>query len=177
MGDHTVVDRPVRGWYCLWAVRYGSISGFAKDPSGAVVPKAKVTIRNEGTREERTTSTNESGYYVVTTLPPALYTVEIDAAGFKKFTTPHAKLDANSTLAVDANLVVGAATESVEVTAQATVLQTESAAVQNEVTGQQCQHAGIEWPQSALHGAASAGHAQRLDHGRFQFRGGRRQAV
>jgi len=118
---------------------YGSISGFSKDPSGAVVPKAKVTIRNEGTREERTTSTNDSGYYVVTNLPPSLYTVEIEATGFKKFTTEHAKLEANSTLAVDANLVVGAETESIQVAAEATVLHTESAAVQNEVTGQQIQ--------------------------------------
>src|SRR5215475_11052469 len=98
---------------------YGSISGFAKDPSGAVVPRAKVTVRNEGTREERTTSTNESGYYVVTNLPPSLYTVSVEASGFKKFTTEHNKLDPNSTLAVNAELAVGSATESVDVTASA----------------------------------------------------------
>ncbi len=156
---------------------YGSISGFAKDQSGAVVPKAKVTIRNEGTREERTTSTNDSGYYVVTNLAPSLYTVEVEASGFKKFATPHAKLDANSTLAVDANLVVGAATESIEVAAQATVLQTESGAVQNEVTGQQIQDQELNGRNPALHGAVSAGDAERLDPGRFQFRGGRGPAV
>jgi hypothetical protein len=118
---------------------YGSISGFAKDPSGAVVPHAKVTVRNEGTREERTTTTNDSGYYVVTNLPPSLYTVAVEAAGFKKVTAEHNKLDPNSTLAVNADLAVGSATESVEVTASMSVLQTESGAVQNEVTGTQIQ--------------------------------------
>jgi len=118
---------------------YGSISGFAKDPSGAVIPKAKVTIKNEATDQERTTVTNDAGYYVVTNLSPGLYTVTIDAPGFKQFTTPHNKLDASSTLAIDGNLTVGNNTESVEVTATAAVLQTESGAVQKEVTGTQVQ--------------------------------------
>jgi len=41
----------------------GSITGFVKDPSGAVVPAAKVAIRNEATGVERQTTTNETGYY------------------------------------------------------------------------------------------------------------------
>jgi hypothetical protein len=118
---------------------YGSISGFAKDPSGAVVPKAKVTVRNEATHQDWTAITNDSGYYTVTNIPPSLYTVTVDAAGFKKFVSEHNKLDPNSTLAVDAALTVGSATETVQVTAQAAVLQTESGAVQNEVTGTQIQ--------------------------------------
>jgi hypothetical protein len=118
---------------------YGSISGFAKDPSGAVVPKAKITITNEGTREERAASTNESGYYVVTNLAPSYYTVTAEASGFKKFVTEHNKLEPNSTLAVDATLSVGAATETVQVTATVEQLHTETGAVQNEVTGTQIQ--------------------------------------
>jgi len=115
----------------------GSISGFAKDPSGASVPKAKVSLRNEGTGEEHVITTNDSGYYTVTNIPPSLYTVTVEAAGFKKFTSTHNKLDPNTALLLDAALAVGAATESVEVTATATVLQTESSAVQDEVTGKQ----------------------------------------
>jgi hypothetical protein len=118
---------------------YGSISGFAKDASGGVVPGAKVTVRNEGTQEERSTVTNESGYYVVTNLPPSLYSVTVELAGFKKFKTEHNKLDPNSTLAVNAGLTVGSATESIDVTASAAVLQTETGAVQNEITGTQIQ--------------------------------------
>ncbi len=115
----------------------GSIGGFVRDPSGAVVPKAKVVVKNEGTREEHSTSTNDSGYYTVTNLPPSLYTVTVEGAGFKKFESTHNKLDPNSALSLDASLTVGAATETVEVSATAAVLQTESAAVEDQVTGQQ----------------------------------------
>ncbi len=118
---------------------YGSIVGFVKDPSGAVVPQAKITLKNEGTGIERPTTTNDSGYYAVTNLAPGFYSVTAEAAGFKKFTSDHNKLDPNSTLSLDASLVVGNATETVEVTAAAVALQTDSAAVQSQVGGTQVQ--------------------------------------
>src|SRR3954465_3714847 len=65
----------------------GSISGFVKDPSGAVVPKAQVTVKNEATGVDRVVSTNESGLYTVTNIPAGLYTITAEAPGFKKFTT------------------------------------------------------------------------------------------
>lgn len=117
----------------------GSIVGFAKDPSGAVIPKAKVIVTSEGTGEARSTETNESGYYVVTNLPPGVYTVTAEAQGFKKFVSGQNRLQPNSTLSVDVSLTLGKTTETVEVTGAAAALQTESAAVQNEVTGTQVQ--------------------------------------
>jgi hypothetical protein len=127
---------------CLGALAYaqldfGSITGFAKDPSGAFVPKVKVTIKNEATGQEQTTATNDSGYFVVTNLAPGSYTVTGELQGFKKFLSEHNQLQPNSTLSVDVGLTVGSATESVEVTAEAATLQTESATVQSEVTGHQ----------------------------------------
>ena len=115
----------------------GSIGGFVRDPSGGVVPKAKVTVKNEATGEVHQVVTNESGYYTVTNLPPSLYTVSVEATGFKRFDSTHNKLDPNSAFALDATLTVGATTETVEVSATAQVLQTDSASVQDEVTGQQ----------------------------------------
>src|ERR1035437_6491925 len=115
----------------------GSISGFVKDPSGAVVPKAQVSVKNEDTGTERRTSTNDSGFYVITNIPPALYTVSAEAAGFKKFESSRNKLDPSGALAVDMTLVVGAATETVEVSATTQVLQTESATRGALVTRQQ----------------------------------------
>src|SRR5208282_3354296 len=112
----------------------GSITGFVRDPSGATVPRAKVVIRNEGTREERTIMSNESGYYVVANLAPGFYTVAAEATGFKKLDSLHNKLDANSTLSVDVMLQIGATTESVQVTASGLALQTESAGVEKLVT-------------------------------------------
>ncbi|HLJ15147.1 MAG TPA: carboxypeptidase regulatory-like domain-containing protein [Bryobacteraceae bacterium] len=116
---------------------YGSIVGFVKDPSGSVVPKAKVTVKNEATGVENQTNANESGYYVVPNIPPGIYTLTVESAGFKKFESAHNKLDPNSTLSADAILAVGTATETVEVVASATPLQTESAAVQKLVTRSQ----------------------------------------
>jgi hypothetical protein len=116
---------------------FGSISGFAKDPSGAVIPKAKVVVRNEGTGELHSIATNETGYYTVTNLPPGFYTITIEAPGFKKFSSTKNKLDPNTALSLDAALTVGAASEVVEVVSTATVLQTDSSAVQSEVSGKQ----------------------------------------
>src|SRR5579884_3155247 len=114
----------------------GSISGFVKDPTGAVIPNAKVTVRNP-TGLERTATTNESGFYTITNIPPAEYSITVDAPGFKKYESSNNKLDPSGSLAVDATLTVGTATETVEVSATATQLQTESATVQKNVTRQQ----------------------------------------
>src|SRR5664279_933992 len=114
----------------------GSISGFVKDPSGAVVAKAKVTVRNESGLERQGT-TNDSGYYTVTNIPPGMYTIRVEVAGFKKYESSANKLDASGALSADVTLTVGSATETVEVSATAQVLQTESAAVQKNVTREQ----------------------------------------
>src|ERR1700733_12827263 len=57
----------------------GTIVGFAKDQSGAVVPNATVTIRNEGTGELHTVTTDEAGHYAAPSLPPATYTMTAEA--------------------------------------------------------------------------------------------------
>ena len=114
----------------------GSIQGFVKDPSGSSVPNAKVTVRNQA-GVERTTSSTEAGYFTITAIPSGLYTVIVEAAGFKKFDSVNNKLDSNTSLSVNATLVVGAATETVEVTASSATVQTESATVQRLVTRDQ----------------------------------------
>jgi len=116
---------------------YGSITGFVKDPSGAVIAGAKVTIKNEGTGEERVIAANEAGYYVMPNLQPGYYMVTAESRGFKKFSSSHNKLNPNTALSVDAALVIGNVTETVEVSAMNEALQTESGSVQNEVTGRQ----------------------------------------
>jgi hypothetical protein len=115
----------------------GSIGGYVKDPSGQIVPKATVTIKNEGTNEVHTIITNDSGYYVVPNLPPGVYTMTAESAGFKRFESKSNKLDSNTSLSLDASLTVGNVTDTVEVSATAEVLQTESSAVQTEVNGKQ----------------------------------------
>src|SRR6266852_3574297 len=114
----------------------GTISGFIKDPSGATVPNAKVTVRNN-TAVERQVVTNESGYYTITNLPPGLYALSAEAPGFQKFQSTDNKLDPSGHLSIDVTVSVGAASQTVEVTASTATLQTESSAVQGLVTRQQ----------------------------------------
>ena len=114
----------------------GSIQGVVKDPSTASVPNATVTVKNE-TGLERQTKTNDAGFFAITNIPPGTYNLAVEAAGFKKFESSNNKLDPSSTLGVDVSLSVGAATETVEVSASAAQLQTESASVQKLVTRDQ----------------------------------------
>jgi hypothetical protein len=115
----------------------GSIGGYVKDPTGRVIPKASVTVKNEGTNVVQTLTTNDAGYYVAPNLQPGNYTVIAEAPGFKRFESRQNKLDSNSALSLDANLTVGNVSDTVEVAASAEVLQTDSSAVQTEVTGKQ----------------------------------------
>jgi predicted heme/steroid binding protein len=114
----------------------GRISGFIKDPSGATVANAKITVRNNS-GVERQTTTNESGYYVITNVPPGLYTMTAEAAGFQKYETRDNKLDPSADLVIDATLTVGSSNQTVEVSSSAVTLQTESATVEKLVTREQ----------------------------------------
>src|SRR6266446_4677074 len=114
----------------------GTISGFVKDPSGATIANTKVTIRNNRGVDRAATS-NDSGYYVITNVPPGLYTVLVEASGFRRYESRDNKLDPSANLAIDVVLTVGSATETVEVSASAVQLQTESASVQQLATREQ----------------------------------------
>src|SRR5215813_8457873 len=84
----------------------GRISGFITDPSGAAVPNAKVIVQNQsGVQREATT--NESGYYVISNVPPGFYTMTAEAPGFQKYVANDNKLDSASNLVINATLVVG----------------------------------------------------------------------
>src|SRR6202521_799005 len=114
----------------------GRISGFIKDPSGATIANAKVTVQNKS-GVERQTTTNESGYYVITNVPPGFYSMVAEAAGFQRYETTNNKLDPSADLVIDVALTVGSASQTVEVSASAVQLQTESAAVQKLITREQ----------------------------------------
>jgi len=114
----------------------GRVSGFIKDPTGATIPNAKVKIENKS-GVQRETTTSESGYYIITNVPPGFYTMTVEAPGFRAYQTANNKLDPSANLVIDATLVVGAVTERIEVPATAATLQTESASVQKLVTREQ----------------------------------------
>ena len=115
----------------------GTIGGFVRDQSGAVVPGATIVLTNEATGETHQATADSQGHYTVTNLTAGSYTLSAQVKGFKKYVSNNNTLGANTSLSLDAPLTIGAMSEEVTVSATAEVLQTESAAVQAEITGKQ----------------------------------------
>ena len=106
----------------------GQISGQVVDPAGAAVVGATVVLRNQLTGEARTATTLNSGEFVFVGVLPGEYAVSIRAAGFKRFEKHDLKLSAAERLSAgNLRLELGAVSQSVSVTAEATPVQTESA--------------------------------------------------
>ena len=114
----------------------GTISGFVKDPSGASIPGAVVTIKNQA-GIERQAATNDSGFYVITNIPPGFYSMSTDAPGFQRYESTNNKLDPSGRLAIDATLTLGITTETIVVEGTTAAVQTESATVQKLITREQ----------------------------------------
>ena len=114
-----------------------NVSGSVTDPSGSAVPNAKVILKNQSTGLTREVNSNESGNYNIPTVPPGLYTISVEARGFKKYESAGNKVDANVPANISVAMQVGAVTETVEVTATASLLQTESGALGKIVEGKQ----------------------------------------
>ena len=112
-----------------------NVTGVITDPSGASVPNAKVVLRNQGTGLTREATTNASGVYSIPTVPPGYYTITVEVSGFKKFESKDNKIDPSVPANISAILQVGAVTETIEVVATATALQTESGALGKVVEG------------------------------------------
>ncbi len=93
----------------------GRISGTILDPSGAAIPSASVLVTDEATGQSRKASTTESGYYVVTNLQPATYTVLAEMQGFKRTSKTGLSLVTDGRLTVDFTLPVGDVGSSVDV--------------------------------------------------------------
>ena len=114
-----------------------SISGTITDSSGAVLPHATVTIHNEANGQIRTTTSNDAGFYTVTNLPPGNYTVNVEDPGFQSFVQTHNHVEPSIGLRVDVSLRVGASATTVNVVADANIIQTQTAAVGQLVTEEQ----------------------------------------
>ncbi len=114
-----------------------SLSGTVTDASGALLPNAKVTAHNEGTGQDSTITTNQSGAYTFPNLEIGNYTVRVEAAGFETAIQQGTHLDPNIGARYDASLKTGQSNESITVQADANALQTESAAVGQLVTSEQ----------------------------------------
>jgi len=108
---------------------YGTIRGLIHDPSGAVVPNAKVTATDEPRNLARTTTSNASGEYVFPDVTPSTYTISVEVAGFNKIEQKGVVVDTQARVTIDLTLQVGGVAQSVEVTAAAPTIETASASV------------------------------------------------
>lgn len=112
----------------------GTISGIVKDPNAAVVPNAKVTVKNAGTNAETTTATDDVGYYRIMNLVPGDYVVAVQADGFRRMERPPQQLTVAASLRVDFTLEIGLLTETVTVNVNATQVNTEDAQMGRSLT-------------------------------------------
>lgn len=114
-----------------------SLTGAVTDASGAFLPNAKVTIRNQATKVENVVSTNESGNFNVPHIQPGDYTVVVESAGFQTYSVSDVHVDASIGKRVDIGLKVGDTSSTVTVEANANTVQTESAVLGQLVTQEQ----------------------------------------
>jgi len=104
----------------------GTLRGTVKDPSGAVVPGAHLTVTLEGSKLPRTTNSNASGDYEFAVLPVGRYSLEAEAAGFKKFIQKDIEITLGHVVVIDPGLQVGAMTQEVTTVAAAPLVETTS---------------------------------------------------
>ncbi|MGE5645243.1 MAG: carboxypeptidase regulatory-like domain-containing protein [Acidobacteriota bacterium] len=158
----------------------GSITGTVTDPSGAVVPAARVVATNTGTNVTFNGITNTAGVYNFVFLPVGSYNVSVESQGFKKASFGPFALEVNQIARVDVKLEVGDATQTVEITAAAPILQTESTATGDTITSTKLTSLPLNGRNFAtltllIPGAISTAPAAMNTSGRFQGSGSRPQ--
>jgi Carboxypeptidase regulatory-like domain/TonB-dependent Receptor Plug Domain len=105
------------------------ITGRVSDATVGAVVGATVTITNTGTNAQRVVTSNSSGSFDAPALPPGVYSVKVAMAGFKTEALNNVELQVNQVARLDFTLQIGNVTETVEVQAEASALQTETASV------------------------------------------------
>jgi hypothetical protein len=121
------------------AARTGTLVGTVTDSTGAVIPNAKISVRNIETSFVAKTETNAEGSYYAPFLAVGSYELTVEAAGFKTFVQKGIDLRAAEVPRIDVKLEVGNTTESVLVTGAAPLIETETSQVTQTV-----QHQTIE---------------------------------
>lgn len=110
-----------------------TITGFVTDPQKALVVGAKVVVVNMDTNLRYTAATNQEGNYTVPNLPPGNYKIEVEKQGFKSIVKPDVVLHVQDTVAINFQMAIGSASESITVTGGAPMVNTTDAAVSTVV--------------------------------------------
>jgi hypothetical protein len=116
----------------------GSLNGAVKDPNGAAIAGATVTMKNSGTGEETKSVTNSQGAFAFPSLAPGKYSATVEAGGFKKTELTEVVIEVSQAAALEVSLEVGAVTEQVTVTGtQQEVINTTTPTLSKTITAKQ----------------------------------------
>jgi len=131
----------------------GTINGTVRDPAQAAIPGASVTIHNTDTGIDRALSTNDAGLYSAPFLSPGRYEIRVVTSGFTTLTRKDVTLQVGQTLTIDLELTVQAREESVTVTGEVPVVDTEKTEMSQVISQTQQENlplAGRRWENFAL---------------------------
>ncbi|HEY3824846.1 MAG TPA: TonB-dependent receptor [Bryobacteraceae bacterium] len=112
----------------------GTITGTVSDPAGAVVPGVSVVVQNTGTSEVRSLTTNGAGIYTATFLQPGSYQITVSKPGFAKIQRTGLTLEVGRTLSIDLALTVQTGAETITVTGEAPVVDTDKTDFSEEIS-------------------------------------------
>jgi hypothetical protein len=120
-----------------------TIRGNIQDSSGAVLPGANVTVTNVGTKSVQHTVSDDRGQYQVAGLFPGTYDIRVELSGFKTYERKAVALSPNDTRGIDVRLDIGEQTETVTVTAQQELIQTQTGAREGVLNAAQIDNLSI----------------------------------
>jgi hypothetical protein len=120
-----------------------TLRGTVNDTTGAVVPGATVTLLNQRTRDARNTTSDARGGYFFAAVVPGTYTVKVEIAGFKGHEQRGISISPADTRGVDVTLEVGQQAETITVTAEKEIIQTETGAREGVLTAEQIDNLSI----------------------------------
>ena len=126
-----------------WAQTTATIRGNILDTSGAVLPGATVTLTNVGTKTVAVVTSDDRGQYLFAGVYTGSYNLKVELSGFKTYEQKNVQLSPNDTRGIDIRLDVGQQSETVTVTAQQEVIQTETGAREGVLTAKQIDNLSV----------------------------------
>jgi hypothetical protein len=120
-----------------------TLRGHVEDPSGAVLPGVTITLSNTGTKAVQTAVTDNRGQYLFSAMFSGTYDLKAELSGFKTYEQTGVVLSPNDTRGLDVKLEIGQQTQTVTVTAQAEIIQTETGAREGVLSAKQIDNLSV----------------------------------
>ncbi len=117
-----------------------TLNGRVTDPAGAAIPNVKVQVRNAETGASLNTATGPDGYYTAPFLTPGQYEITIEASGFKKYVQSGIQIPTSSQITANVALEIGSSSQSIEVHADAPLVDTATASQGQVITTEEAEN-------------------------------------